>query len=426
VTRSAARFLLWFLGFIWAIPVSAHSMPNSVVNIDLGASAVRVEVMLPANELRLAYGEQIRDRGNSLTPELSRGLERYLAAHIKVTEVRGQRLGLSGLTVWIENGAPFDHVAARMTFSRDGTGIHAFVLHDDAITHVVMSHIIAVYLRGNDQGGALDAPPEFIGMLQNPQSDVPFVEGTPVQRGHFAEAFKIGVRHISEGFDHLLFLLTLLIPAPFIAVGGKWSSQRTSRATFKHLAVVVTAFTLGHSATLMLGVLLDWQLPWAWIEVGIALSVFVAAVQAWRPIIGNREPLMAGSFGLIHGMAFSAVIGRQLIDPWVKFEAVLAFNLGVEAVQLALLVVIAPLLILFARTRQYHVVRAFCALVAGLVAANWIAERLRQLGDASGWSTIALLGGSAAILSVATIAIAVAMQLGRQADGAEPSAPQLN
>jgi HupE / UreJ protein len=290
----------------------------------------------------------------------------------------------------------------------------------------VMSHIIAVYLRGNDQGGALDAPPEFIGMLQNPQSDVPFVEGTPVQRGHFAEAFKIGVRHISEGFDHLLFLLTLLIPAPFIAVGGKWSSQRTSRATFKHLAVVVTAFTLGHSATLMLGVLLDWQLPWAWIEVGIALSVFVAAVQAWRPIIGNREPLMAGSFGLIHGMAFSAVIGRQLIDPWVKFEAVLAFNLGVEAVQLALLVVIAPLLILFARTRQYHVVRAFCALVAGLVAANWIAERLRQLGDASGWSTIALLGGSAAILSVATIAIAVAMQLGRQADGAEPSAPQLN
>jgi HupE / UreJ protein len=426
MTRSAGRFLLWFLGFIWAIPVSAHSMPNSVVNIDLGASAVRVEVMLPANELRLAYGEEIRDRGNSLTPELSRSLERYLAAHIKVTDVRGQRLVLSGLTVWIENCAPFDQVAARMTFSRDGTGIHTFVLHDEAITHVVMSHIIAVYLRGNDQGGGLDAPPELIGMLQNPQSEVPFVEGTPVQQGHFAEAFKIGVRHISEGFDHLLFILTLLIPAPFIAAGGRWSSLRNSTATFRHLAVVVTAFTLGHSVTLMLGVLLDWQLPWAWVEVGIALSVFVAAVQAWRPIIGNREPLMAGTFGLIHGMAFSAVIGRQLIDPWVKFEAVLAFNLGIEAVQLALVVAIAPLLNLFARTRQYHVFRAFCALVIGLVAANWIAERLRQLGDASGSSTIALLGGSAAMLTVAAIAIAVAIPLGRRANGAEPSAPQLN
>jgi HupE / UreJ protein len=420
VTRSAARFLLWFLGFIWAIPVSAHSMPNSVVNIDLGASAVRVEVMLPANELRLAYGEQIRDRGNSLTPELSRGLERYLAAHIKVTEVRGQRLGLSGLTVWIENGAPFDHVAARMTFSRDGTGIHAFVLHDDAITHVVMSHIIAVYLRGNDQGGALDAPPELIGMLQNPQSDVPFVEGTPVQRGHFAEAFKIGVRHISEGFDHLLFLLTLLIPAPFIAVGGKWSSQRTSRATFKHLAVVVTAFTLGHSATLMLGVLLDWQLPWAWVEVGIALSVFVAAVQAWRPIIGNRDPIMAGSFGLIHGMAFSAVIGRQLIDPWVKFEAVLAFNLGVEAVQLALVVVIAPLLVHFARSRRYHNFRTLSALAISLIATYWIAQRLQQLGDTTGLPNIWLGVGSVAVL-----AIAAALQLGRRSEVPEPQAPQL-
>jgi hypothetical protein len=379
--------------------------------------------MLPANELRLAYGEQIRDRGNSLTPELSRGLERYLAAHIKVTDVRGQRLVLSGLTVWIENGVPFDHVAARMTFSRDGTGMHTFVLHDEAITHVVMSHIIAVYLRGNDQAGALDAPPELIGMLQNPHSDVPFVQGAPDQRGHFAEAFKIGVRHIAKGVDHILFLLTLLLPAPYIAAGGRWSVRRTSGRTFKRLAAVVTAFTLGHSVTLMLGVVLDWQLPWAWIELCIALSVFVAAVQAWRPIIGNREPIMAGSFGLIHGMAFSAVIGRQLIDPWVKFEAVLGFNLGVEAVQLALVVVIAPLLFLFARTRQYHVFRAFCALAIGLVAANWIAERLRQLGDASGWSTIALLGGGTAMLTVAAIAIAAALQLGRRANGAEPSAP---
>jgi hypothetical protein len=420
--RSAARFLLWLSCIHWAIPASAHSMPNSVVNIDLGTSAVRVETILPANEMRLAYGEGIRDHGTSLTPELRRGLARYLAAHIVVTGAGGQRLELRDLTIWIERGMPFDHVAARLTFFRNG--VDTFALHDDAITHVVMSHIIAVYLRGNDQVESLDAPPELIGMLQNPQSDVSFVQGAADQRGHFAEAFKIGVRHISQGVDHILFLLTLLLPAPYIAAGGRWSVRRTSGGTFKRLAAVVTAFTLGHSVTLMLGVVLDWQLPWAWIELCIALSVFVAAVQAWRPIIGNREPIMAGSFGLIHGMAFSAVIGRQLIDPWVKFEAVLAFNLGVEVVQLALVVVIAPMLILFARTRQYQVFRAFCALVIGLVAANWIAERLRQLGNASGWSTIALLGG--AMLAAAAIAIAAARQLGRRVNDAEPNFPHLN
>jgi hypothetical protein len=364
-------------------------MPNSVVNLDLGTSIVRVETVLPANELRLA---------NRLTPALRRGLEEYLSAHIILTDTSGQRLTLRDQKVWIEEGVPFDHVAAKLNFARNGTG--KFVLHDDAITHVVMSHLIAVYLRGNDQAGALDAPSELIGMLQNPQSDVLVVEDRSGQRGQFADAFRIGMRHISLGGDHLLFLLTLLIPAPFIAAGGAWCAPRAARATFQQLALIVTAFTLGHSTTLMLGVLFDWQLPWAMIEVAIALSVFVAAVQAWRPIIGNREPLMAAVFGLIHGLAFSGVIGRQLIDPWVKFQAVLAFNLGVEVVQITLVLLIAPLLIHFARVRRYHTFRALASLAVGLVATCWIGQSMQQLGASTDLVAIWLGVGSIIALAI--------------------------
>jgi hypothetical protein len=419
VTRGAARFLFWFFGLIWANPAFGHSMPNSVVNLDLGTSIVRVETVLPANELRLAYGEQIQDRGNRLTPALRRGLEEYLSAHIILTDSSGQRLAVRDQKVWIEEGVPFDHVVARLNFARNGTS--KFVLHDDAITHVVMSHLIAVYLRGNDQAGALDTPSELVGMLQNPQSDVRFVEGTSAQRGHFADAFRIGMRHISLGADHLLFLLTLLIPAPFIAAGGAWSAPRPARATFQQLALIVTAFTLGHSTTLMLGVLFDWQLPWAIIEVAIALSVFVAAVQAWRPIIGDREQLMAGAFGLIHGMAFSGVIGRQLIDPWVKFQAVLAFNLGVEVVQMTLVLLVAPLLIHFARVRRYHTFRVLISLAVGLVAICWIGQRMQQLGASTDLPAIWLGVGS-----IMAFAIGAALRLGRHREVPELRAALLN
>jgi hypothetical protein len=119
-------------------------------------------------------------------------------------------------------------------------------------------------------------------------------------------------------------------------------------------------------------------------------------------------------------MAFSAVIGRQLIDPWVKFEAVLAFNLGVEAVQLALVVVIAPLLVHFARSRRYHNFRTLSALAIGLIATYWIAQRLQQLGDTTGLPNIWLGVGSVAVL-----AIAAALQLGRRSEVPEPRAPQL-
>jgi hypothetical protein len=150
----------------------------------------------------------------------------------------------------------------------------------------------------------------------------------------------------------------------------------------------------------MLGVLFDWQLPWAMIEVAIALSVFVAAVQAWRPIIGNREPLMAAVFGLIHGLAFSSVIGRQLIDPWVKFRAVLAFNLGVEVVQITLVLLIAPLLIHFARVRRYHIFRALASLAVGLVATYWIGQSMQQLGASTDLVAIWLGVGSIIALAI--------------------------
>jgi energy-converting hydrogenase Eha subunit E len=413
--RRAALCLLGLLALIWTIPAIAHSMPNSVVNVDVGSDSVRIETILPANELRLSFGASLHDRGNRLTPELREGLERYLAGHIALTSDDGRLWPLNHQTIWIEPGAGHDDVVARMTFVKtSGISPTKFTLHDDAITHIVMSHVITVFLRGDDRSRALDAAPEFLGMLQNPVFQLSFSRSNRVLGNRFAEAFKIGMRHILLGFDHLLFLLTLILPAPFLAAFGRWVTPRSRWGALGHLAAVVTAFTLGHSATLMMGVLLDWQLPWAMVEVTIALSVFVAAVQAWRPILGSREPIMAGVFGLVHGMAFSAVIGRQLLDPWVKFDAVLAFNLGVETVQLIVIACVAPLLIFLAPHRWYHRGRAFGSLVIGCIAAYWMIQRLAQSGDTAGPTDTMITFGYFAIPAIAATALVYAVSLGQR------------
>jgi hypothetical protein len=124
---------------------------------------------------------------------------------------------------------------------------------------------------------------------------------------------------------------------------------------------------------------------------------------------------MAGAFGLVHGMAFSAVIGRQLIDPWVKFQAVLAFNFGVETVQLVLVTCAAPLLIFFASNRWYHLGRTVSAFAIGLIAAGWMVQRLELLGTASGLAKSVMLTGFVAIPAVAAVALLFAMSLGQRA-----------
>jgi hypothetical protein len=395
-------------------------MPNSIVNIDISRSDVRVETSIPANELRLAYGDQIQDRGNSLTLELRQNLEAYVTTHISLTDASGRPLILRDKVVWIEDGEPFDHIFARLTFLKNDVANHRFILRDDAVTHIVMSHIIAVYMRGDDQAKGLAAEPELVGLLQNPRSDMLIIQTASTPQMPLAEAFEIGLRHIAAGTDHLLFLLTLLIPAPYLASGGRWSVRRSPKALLKQLALIVTAFTLGHSTTLMLGAMLNWQLPWALVEIAIALSVFVAAVQAWRPIFGNREPAMAGCFGLIHGMAFSAVIGRSLIDPWIKAQAVLAFNLGVETVQLVLVAIAAPLLFRLSRLSRYHSFQALAAVSVGLIAAIWVWQRLLQVSGSPNFELIALGAGS-----LAAVAVAVAISLARQRAVLEGQSPAL-
>jgi hypothetical protein len=191
-----------------------------------------------------------------------------------------------------------------------------------------------------------------------------------------ARLFRLGLHHIAEGTDHLLFLLVLLLPAPLLTSSARWGPAAGVRRTLWRVLGIVTAFTIGHSLTLALSVLAGVSVPARPVEVLIAMSILVSAVHAGRPLFPGREPWVAGAFGLVHGLAFAATLDRLGLGAWERVAGTLAFNAGIEAMQLLVVAAVLPTLVLLAPTRGYAWIRNGGALFAAAAALGWLVERL--------------------------------------------------
>lgn len=189
-----------------------------------------------------------------------------------------------------------------------------------------------------------------------------------------------GVWHIWIGFDHILFLLSLLLPAVLRREGGAWQAVDSLKEATVEVLKVVTAFTLAHSVTLTLATLGLVALPSRLVESLIAASVILAAANNIRPLVDRRLWLVAFAFGLAHGLGFAGALRELGLPQEALALSLLAFNLGVELGQLAIVAVFLPLAFAARRTAFYP---AFAlrlgstAIVA--VAGLWLVERAFDL-----------------------------------------------
>ena len=189
-----------------------------------------------------------------------------------------------------------------------------------------------------------------------------------------------GIRHILGGYDHVLFLLCLLLPAVMRRRDGRWQPvERLSQAILP-VAGIVTAFTVAHSITLALAALKLVSLPSWFIEPAIAVTIVLAAIDNVWPVFPVRRVVVTFFFGLIHGFGFASVLA-ELNLPTADFAwALLQFNLGLEVGQL--LVVIAATAVLFGlrhRLRYAQVVIRGGSLVAMAIAGLWFVERVADV-----------------------------------------------
>lgn len=206
----------------------------------------------------------------------------------------------------------------------------------------------------------------------------------PSQWQSFKQYVVEGVWHIWIGFDHILFLLSLLLPAVLIFKKINEIKQLQPSdsfwGAFKEVLKVVTAFTVAHSITLTLAALGYVSLPSRLVESVIAASIIVAAISNIRGNLDTKRWVMAFGFGLIHGFGFASVLADLGLPQNALVTALIGFNVGVELGQLAIVAVFLPLAFWLRATKFYQVgVFKWGSILIALMALYWLVERVFDL-----------------------------------------------
>ena len=193
----------------------------------------------------------------------------------------------------------------------------------------------------------------------------------------FARFINEGIWHVLIGYDHIAFVLLLLLPSVLRQVEGRWRGTTRFSEVARDLVTIVTAFTIAHSTTLALAVTGTVHLPTQPIEVAIAASIAVAAAINLLPRLSRLRLPLAFGFGLVHGFGFANVLGEIDAKGVGLLPLLAGFNIGVEIAQLAIVSLVLPLIYLARRSRWYAtgvMPLGSCALgAAGLV---WMFQRI--------------------------------------------------
>ena len=193
----------------------------------------------------------------------------------------------------------------------------------------------------------------------------------------FSQFWQEGVIHIWLGYDHILFLVSLLLPVVLLRQQQQWHTVHHWRQAIVDATWIVTAFTLAHSITLVLAVKQWVYLPSRWVESVIALSVMIAALHNLWPILHRYRWLMAFVFGLIHGFGFASVLADIQAQGQISLMALFGFNAGVETGQLAIVLVLIPILYYLRHSAKYQpVILNGGSSIIVVVACLWFVERV--------------------------------------------------
>ncbi|WP_433793646.1 HupE/UreJ family protein [Actinoplanes sp. CA-252034] len=427
--RIAVLLAVPLLVFLGAKPAAAHPMPHSVVVLDVHETSVTASLELPAGDLATASGIATD------LPARTGELRAYLAAHLKPAGADGSAwsvtVGDIDLTEAEQTSTgPYQEVTAEIELTPPAGGdVRHFTLGYDIIAHKVVTHTTLVSIRQDWAAGRVTEGDETeqVGVIAIdnrtmtvPQLTVDLGAGSSWQG--FLAMLRLGGLHILEGTDHLLFLLILLLPAPLTAQRGRWAGPAGARRAVRRIGWITLAFTVGHSAALVLSAATRVTIPERPVEVFIAVSILIGAAHAVRPLFPGREALVAGLFGLGHGMAFSFTLADLRLSTGQSALSLLGFNLGIELVQLLLVALTLPALLALSRLPVQPWLRVGGAALTAAAAVGWVLDRLgvanpvAETADAVGANHPAML----AVLAALAVAGACRLLINRERGAASP------
>ncbi|MDR3418035.1 MAG: HupE/UreJ family protein [Nevskia sp.] len=222
----------------------------------------------------------------------------------------------------------------------------------------------------------LDFGGTHAGLFAPQQPELHFTSGSQSLPAVFGEYFRAGLWHVWSGLDHMLFLAGLFLPAVLRRHGRTWIPAVSLSAAVRDTAVMATAFTLAHACTLSLAATGAFTLPSRLVECGVAATVLFAGLNNLVPMVYRELYWLAGGFGLIHGAAIATALIELGLPPGSRVWALLAFNLGVEAAQLSVLLAVIPPSFTCRRSPWYRrLVLLPGSLLVTLAGLAWLLER---------------------------------------------------
>lgn len=377
-----------FLFLSWG--AFAHPASTSAVYVHIDGQTINLHVQIPVEQLNMARDDaDLPDTiDGSLSSQQKQALSTYVLAHtvfepenpidVSLQHAEYQLIDLSGET-YIDG-----HLALLSSSPLPASHI---TLRYDAVQHVVKNHRALIYLASDFEQGMIEVEPVLVDVMRFRHNNITFDRDNASLTTGLGRIFHHGIAHILDGTDHLLFLICLLLPAPLIAAKKRWHYDSAHRGQLKTVIKVVTAFTVGHSFTLLLMATGVFMLPNRPVEIVVAASVMLAATQAIKPLFGNHTAWIALLFGLVHGMAFSSAISVSSMSLSSQLWAVLAFNVGIETAQVVIVLLVMPCLLFWARYSGYHWLKNIGAAIAFIFAGAWVVERVtEQPNTLSIWS----------------------------------------
>ncbi|MFM8466307.1 MAG: HupE/UreJ family protein [Oxalobacteraceae bacterium] len=359
-------FLRWLAAclMLCGMQASAHQSGNSYLRIDSDAQAVRVQLDFAVRDLNSLL---------QIPPEQQKPIQRDELAALqgRLTDVIASSLSLE------VDGQPLSLAFQSQEVALHNDGLYVRQSLSAAVLDPQSAQLLVRYGFFNEEEKIARA---FVKLSANGlETSAVFDARHAVQRlplreislteilGSYARE---GALHIWSGLDHLLFLFCLLLP-------GLSLSASSSRPLLMYAIKVVTAFTVAHSFTLAAAAL-EWVvLPDKLIEIAIAASIIISALMnLWRGK-GAYQWKLAFGFGLIHGLGFANGLRELGLSSSHFIETLLAFNLGVEfgqmAVVLAMGLVLAPVL---HRERAVSLIQRWGSVGILLMACGWLVERM--------------------------------------------------
>ena len=377
-TRIITGACLALIALFLSSAASAHALNQGYIFLSLGEQPLSGRVEMTLADVNVALGLDLPSDGSATLADIEPHVDRiidYVDARIELAE-GGQTAPLTfgGPTLFATSFAHFIQIpfeAPSLSAEPDALDVLYGRLFDAKSDHRGM-----LVVENNWKTGTLQEEANVL-LVFEPGSErqVLDLSSSSWLRG-FANMIGLGTHHIWVGIDHILFLFALLLPAVVIRRDGAWRPVGGFRPALIHVIKVVTIFTVAHTITLSLAALNAVSLPSRLVESIIAISIAIAALDIFIPILRERIWVIVFAFGLFHGFGFASVLSEIGIPSSYVVPSLLGFNVGVELGQVAIVVVIFPLLYL---VRQHFTYTRLLlpASAAGLIVVSlyWFTER---------------------------------------------------